>query len=163
MPDFRRHLQVVALAAATLIVPACGTDSPGPVTPQPPPPGPPPPAWTVNAAHARLLVSMVGKPDDIAPYLAADFEFREVSPPGAPQSKTQFLNGMHQMVIDYQNMVLAVDSVLVHRPDSLETRGRFSAVYLGVTPFSLHFAITMRFDSQGRVDRWWDHFREAAF
>lgn len=158
----RHHRPLRMLTVLALFCLGCSSDPAGPVTPPPPPP-PPPPGWQVDEAHARLLVSLVGNPTEIAQYLAPAFQFREVEPPSAPQNKAQFLNGMHQMVIDYQNMLLAVDSVIVHRPDSLETRGRFSAVYLGTTPFSLHFAITMRFDAEGRVDRWWDHFRAAHF
>ncbi len=142
---------------------ACAAPATEPPAPPPPPPAPQTPDWTVGPAHARRLVSLVGSPDSIARYLAENFEFREVEPPGSPQNKTQFLAGMIQMVQDYTEMRLDVDSVLTHRADSLETRGRFSALYRQRTRFDLHFAITMRFDASGRVDRWWDHFRQQPF
>lgn len=121
-------------------------------------------AHHVGPDHVKYLISLVGKPDAIAPYIAPDdFAFREVQPPGTPQDRAEFLAGMKQMTEDYTEMSLDVDSVLVHRPDSLEARGRFSALYRKRTRFNLHFAITMRFDAHGRVDRWWDHFRLEAF
>lgn len=120
-------------------------------------------AHHVGPDHMKYLISLVGKPDAIARYIAPDFEFREVQPPGAPQNRAEFLAGMKKMTEEYTNMTLAIDSVLVHRPDSLEARGRFSALYMKRTQFNLHFAITMTFDPDGRVRRWWDHFRPAPF
>ncbi len=145
-------------------LPVPNTTPPNTTPPNTTPPANTPPAdWTVDSTHVRLLISLVGKPADIAPYLAESFEFREVQPPSPPQSKAEFLGGMAQMVIDYTDMTLIVDSVLTHRPDSLEARGRFSALYKERTRFNLHFAVTIRFDAAGRVDRWWDHFRPEPF
>ncbi len=142
---------------------AGATPTTAPPTPPPTPPAPQTPDWTPGPAHARRLVSLIGSPDSIARYLAESFEFREVEPPGPPQNKAQFLAGMIRMAQDYTEMRLNVDSVVTHRSDSLEARGRFSALYRQRTRFDLHFAITMRFDASGRVDRWWDHFRQQPF
>lgn len=119
--------------------------------------------YVVSPAHMRHIIGLVGKPLEIAPYLAESFEFREIHPPRPSQTKPEFLAGMVQMTIDYTEMSLVVDSILTHRPDSLEARGRFSALYKAQTRFDLHFAITMRFDASGRVASWSDHFRQEPF